>query len=99
MIGTDRRELAALEIFPQRILCRRRSQRRGAFCQRADSFHILLGQDQVMRTGFTTDIYTQLLRRRDQGDSRAATDMNDVESTFGFTCEFQRARYGLKFGM
>jgi len=52
MIGSDDVDMAREQLRPQRILLGGRPQRGRAFCDRAETLHVVFGEEQIVRAGF-----------------------------------------------
>src|SRR5438270_10682136 len=89
MIGADRCDVA--QSLAELALFVIGSERRRAFRDGAEPFHIVLRQHEVMRTGFAGDIDPPPARVGDERDAPTATHMDDVQPAAGFRGDLDRA--------
>src|SRR3989440_9997287 len=89
MIGADRCDVA--QSLAELALFVIESERRRAFRDGAELFHVLLRQDEIMRTGFAGDIDPPRPRLGHERDAAAATHMDDVQPAASFRGDLVRA--------
>ena len=75
----------SLESLAKDRCCSSRERSGGAhFATAPSSLHVLVGQHQIMRTGFAGDIEPVARALRHERDAATATDMHDVQTAAGF---------------
>ena len=97
MIRTDRCDIGKMRV--KILLFVRRAQRRRAFCDRAEPFHVFVRQQEIMRARFAADVHSTRIRFGDDFNSAAAADMDDVQATTGFACKIESQTDRIEFGL
>src|SRR4051812_782676 len=97
MVRANGADFASFQTFPELALLGGGSQWRRAFGKGPQLRQVILGQDQIMRTGLAGDGNPLPSSLRNQTDPSAGTDMDDVQSAPGLVCQRQRATNGVEF--
>src|SRR5205809_3415643 len=77
MVGADGGDVAHSRAELEFIVVRTKWGR--AFRDRAEAFHVLLCQHEIMRTGFAGHVDPSFARFGHERDSASATDMDDMQ--------------------
>src|SRR4051794_10833533 len=96
MVGADGRDVAHPRAELELIVVRTKWWR--AFRDSAEAFHILIGQDEVMRTGFAGHVDSSCARFSHERDYATATDVDDVKPAAGFRGDIDRATDRFELG-
>ena len=78
MVGSNRVHLALVDFLQQPFSGCRASQRGSTFGRGPDPNHVLVGQNQIVRTGFGGDVYSSSAGLLNLVDALWTADVDDV---------------------